>query len=156
MGLDIKKQHHWLVKQEPSTYAWERFVADGKTDWTGVRNYQARNHLRAMQAGDDVLYYHSVTGKAVVGLATVSREAFPDPTDPAWVAVELVPVRAIDPPVTLARIKAEPRLSDLALLRQSRLSVMPLTRPEFDLILRLSAEHADNSEKRKTSTDYAD
>jgi predicted RNA-binding protein with PUA-like domain len=129
---------HWLVKQEPSTYAWERFVADGKTDWTGVRNYQARNHLRAMKAGDDVLYYHSVTGKAVVGLARVSREAFPDPTDPAWVAVELVPVRGVQPPVTLEQIKTEPRLRNVALLRQSRLSVMPLARPEFDLILKLS------------------
>jgi predicted RNA-binding protein with PUA-like domain len=144
-------KQHWLVKQEPSTYAWERFVADGKTDWIGVRNYQARNHLRAMKAGDDVLYYHSVTGKAVVGLATVSREAFPDPADPAWVAVELVPVRAVQPPVTLAQIKSEPRLRHMALLRQSRLSVVPLTRPEFDLILKLST---DNAEKR--STDYTD
>lgn len=147
---------HWLVKQEPSAYAWERFVADGSTDWTGVRNYQARNHLRAMHPGDDVLYYHSVAGKAVVGLARVSREAFPDPTDPGWVAVELVPVRAVEPPVTLAQIKAEPRLQNVALLRQARLSVMPLTRPEFDLILKLSAEPAHNAEKRKTSTECAD
>ena len=141
-------KQHWLVKQEPSTYAWERFVADGKTEWTGVRTYQARNHLRAMKAGDEVLYYHSVTGKAVVGLARVSREAFPDPTGPAWAAVELVPVRPVEPPVTLERIKAEPLLRNVPLLRQSRLSVMPLTRPEFDLILRLSAEHADNAEKK--------
>lgn len=133
---------HWLVKQEPSAYAWERFVADGKTDWSGVRNYQARNHLRAMKAGDEVLYYHSVTDKAVVGLATVSREAFPDPTDPAWVAVELVPVRAVHPPVSLERMKAEPRLRNIALLRQARLSVMPLTRPEFNLILKLSTHTA--------------
>jgi predicted RNA-binding protein with PUA-like domain len=147
---------HWLVKQEPSTYAWERLVTDAKTDWTGVRNYQARKHLRAMKVGDDVLYYHSVTGKAVVGLARVAREAFADPTDPAWVAVELVPVRAVQPPVTLEQIKNEPRLRNLALLRQPRLSVMPLTRPEFDLILRLSAEHADNAEKTKTSTGYTD
>lgn len=145
---------HWLVKQEPSAYAWERFVADAKTDWTGVRNHQARNHLRAMKPGDDVLYYHSITGKAVVGLARVSRGAFPDPTDPAWAAVELVPVRAVQPPVTLEQIKSEPRLRNVALLRQSRLSVMPLTQPEFDLILRLSAEHAGNAEKRKGSTDY--
>jgi hypothetical protein len=99
---------HWLVKQEPSTYAWERLVADGKTDWTGVRNYQARNHLRKMKTGDDVLYYHSVVGKSVVGLARVSREAFPDPTDHAWAAVELVPVRTIQRPSPLRGSRLNP------------------------------------------------
>ncbi len=132
--------NHWLVKQEPDSYPWERFVRDGGTAWTGVRNFQARNHLRAMRPGDRVLYYHSVTGKAVVGLAEVVRAAYPDPTaaEGDWSCVDLKPVRTLDRAVTLEEIKTEPALSEIALLRQSRLSVMPLAKPEFETLLRLS------------------
>lgn len=131
---------HWLVKQEPAAYPWDRFVADGRTDWTGVRNFQARNFLRAMAAGDRVLYYHSVSEKRVVGIAAVTREAFPDPTaeEGDWSAVELRPEQPLANPVPLAAMKAEPRLSKLPLLRQSRLSVLPITREEFEHILRLA------------------
>jgi predicted RNA-binding protein with PUA-like domain len=130
---------HWLVKQEPEAYSWTDFVRDGLTSWTGVRNFQARNNLRAMRKGDAVLYYHSVSEKAVVGIAKVTREAYPDPTatDGDWSAVELKPVRALQKPVTLEQIKAEPKLRDLVLLRNSRLSVQPLGKAEFELICRL-------------------
>lgn len=132
---------HWLVKQEPEAYAWADFVRDGKTDWTGVRNFQARNHLRAMKVGDAVLFYASVSTKAVLGVARVSRAAFPDPSAAAgegdWSAVELCAVRAFARPVTLGMIKAEPSLAQVALLRQSRLSVMPLRTAEFTRIVEL-------------------
>jgi predicted RNA-binding protein with PUA-like domain len=130
----------WLVKQEPTAYSWDQFVADGKTNWTGVRNFQARNNLRRMKMGDEVLFYHSVNGKAVVGVARVTKEAFADPTaaNGDWSAVELEPERAVTPPVTLDRIKAEPMLQGIPLLKQSRLSVMPLTREEFQGILNLT------------------
>jgi predicted RNA-binding protein with PUA-like domain len=131
---------YWLVKQEPTAYSWDQFVADGKTDWTGVRNFQARNNLRAMKSGDQVLYYHSVNGKAVVGVAVVSREAFPDPTATSgeWTAVEIKPIRPVNPPVKLEQIKADPKLAQIPLLRQSRLSVMSLTKQEFDGVLGLA------------------
>jgi len=127
---------HWMVKQEPAGYPWSQFVGDGRTAWTGVRNYQARNNLRAMQEGDRVFYYHSVTGKTVMGIAKVVREAYPDPTakDGDWVCVDLVPVKACDAPVPLERIKAEPGLADLPLLRQSRLSVMPVSDSEAKIL----------------------
>ena len=130
----------WLVKQEPTAYSWDQFVADGKTDWTGVRNFQARNNLRDMKLGDEVLFYHSVNGKAVVGVARVTKEAFADPTaaDGDWSAVEIKPERAVKPPVTLDQIKAEPKLEGVPLLKQSRLSVMPLTQEEFHGILKLA------------------
>jgi predicted RNA-binding protein with PUA-like domain len=130
----------WLVKQEPTAYSWDQFVADGKTDWTGVRNFQARNNLRDMKLGDGVLFYHSVNGKAVVGVARVTKEAFADPTaaDGDWSAVEIKPERAVNPPVTLDQIKAEPKLEGVPLLKQSRLSVMPLTQEEFHGILKLA------------------
>jgi predicted RNA-binding protein with PUA-like domain len=130
---------HWLVKQEPSAYAWEQFVRDGGTAWTGVRNFQARNNLRSMHLGDEVFYYHSVTGKCVVGTATVVREAFPDPTatDGDWSSVELRPAKAFARPVTLEQIKAESGLRGIALLRQSRLSVMPVTAVEAAILRRL-------------------
>ncbi len=133
---------HWLVKQEPSAYPWEQFVRDGGTAWTGVRNFQARNNLRAMKRGDEVLYYHSVTGKCVVGTATVTREAFPDPTatEGDWSSVQLRPAKAFSHPVTLDQIKAEPALRDIALLRQSRLSVMPVTAGEAAVLRRLGGE----------------
>lgn len=131
---------YWLVKQEPTAYSWDQFVADGTTEWTGIRNFQARKHLRAMKVGDKVLYYHSVNGKAVVGVAEVEKENYRDPTaaEGDWSAVELVPLHAVQPPVTLEQIKKAPQLADIPLLRQSRLSVMPLTRDQFDTILSLS------------------
>ncbi len=129
----------WLVKQEPEAYSWEQFLRDGRTVWEGVRNFQARNHLRAMRRGDTVLFYASVTTKAVLGVAEVVREAFPDLTaeEGDWSAVELKVVRSLTRPVTLEQIKAEPALKGIALLRQSRLSVMPLAKAEFDRILAL-------------------
>ena len=130
---------YWMVKQEPEAYSFDDLLKEGKTDWTGVRNFQARNNLRAMRAGDRVLFYHSVSEKAVVGVAEVSREEFPDPTDEKWSAVELVPVEKFAQTVTLDAIKAEPSLADIALIKQSRLSVMPLTSDEFHKILSLSA-----------------
>jgi predicted RNA-binding protein with PUA-like domain len=132
---------YWLVKQEPTAYSWEQFAADGKTDWTGVRNFQARNNLRSMKLGDSVFYYHSVNGKAVVGIAKVTKEAFRDPTaaEGDWSAVELTPVKSVDPPVTIDQIKGETRLFDMPLLKNSRLSVMKLTKYQFDTILELSS-----------------
>lgn len=132
----------WLVKQEPAAYPFSRLAADGRTNWTGVRNYQARNFLREMRVGDEVLYYHSVEEKAVVGVAVVAREAFPDPTaEPEeadrWSAVELKPGRACARPVPLATIKADASLKDLLLVRHSRLSVMPVSEEEFRRIVEL-------------------
>ena len=131
----------WLVKQEPSAYSWSDFVADKKTSWTGVRNFTARNNLRAMQKGADVLFYHSVTDKAVVGLATVARTAYPDPTatEGDWSAVELIAGKPLRRSVTLDEIKRNARLKDMALLRYSRLSVQPVTAAEFKEILRLGS-----------------
>ena len=131
----------WLVKQEPSAYSWSDFVADKKTSWTGVRNFTARNNLRAMQKGDDVFFYHSVTDKAVVGLATVARTAYPDPTakEGDWSAVELIARKPLGRPVTLDEIKRNARLKDMALLRYSRLSVQPITAAEFKEILLLGS-----------------
>jgi predicted RNA-binding protein with PUA-like domain len=130
---------HWLVKQEPETYPWDQFVRDKSTAWTGVRNFQARNNLRAMKKGDAVFYYHSVTGKCVVGVAKVVREAYPDATakEGDWSCVDLAPVQACRTPVTLDQVKAEPGLCDIALLRQSRLSVMPLTTAEAKILRKL-------------------
>ena len=134
-----KSKNHWMVKQEPTAYSWAQFVKDGRTAWTGVRNFQARISLRAMQVGDPVLFYHSVVGKEVVGLAKVVRAAYPDPTatEGDWVCVDLAPDRALAKPVTLDQIKTTPALKDIKLLRQSRLSVMPLTAAEFAAILSL-------------------
>ncbi len=129
----------WLVKQEPTAYSWDRLVRDGRTMWDGVRNFQARNNLKAMKAGDRVLFYHSVEDPAVVGIAEVAREAYPDPTtsDERWVVVDLVPVRALRKPVTLDAVKRVPALTDIPLLRQSRLSVMPLPKDAFDTIVKM-------------------
>lgn len=131
----------WLVKQEPETYSWDDFVRDGRTDWTGVRNFQARNNLRQMKVGDRVLFYHSGTGKCVVGIAEVGRAAYPDPTadDPQWVAVDLKPVKPLDEAVPLASIRYHAKLGNLPLIRQSQLSVMPLTSEEFETILLMGA-----------------
>ena len=128
---------YWMVKQEPETYSWDDFVEDGKTDWSGVRNYQARNNLREMKAGERVLFYHSGKDKAVVGIAEVVKSAYPDPTadDEQWVAVDLKPIKPLKNPVPLAAIRYDKRLADLPLIRQSQLSVMPLTKDEFDIIV---------------------
>lgn len=133
---------YWLVKQEPDSYPWARFVADRKTDWTGVRNYQARNNLKAMNKGDKVLFYASGDIKAVLGLAVVSRAAFPDPTSEAgesWVAVELKAGKSLPKPVTLTQIKSEPDLQSMLLIRHTRLSVAPVSRKEFDSILEMGS-----------------
>ena len=130
----------WLVKQEPSTYPFSRFLQEKKVVWDGVRNYQARNFLRQMKKGDRVLYYHSVDQRAVVGTARVSRTAFPDPTTPQgedWTSVELSVDRPLKNPVTLDHLKADRRFRDLLLLRQSRLSVMPVPPKIFQAILKL-------------------
>ena len=133
-------KHYWLVKQEPEAYSWNQFVADGRTAWTGVRNFQARNNLRAMKLGDPILYYHSVTGKEIVGLARVVREAYADPTatEGDWSCVDLTPVKPLPYPVTLAALKADAVTKDMLLVRQSRLSVTPLTKPQFARIQALA------------------
>lgn len=132
--------NYWLVKQEPAAYAWSTFVKDGRTAWTGVRNFQARNNLRSMRKCDPVLFYHSVTEKQVVGLARVERESYPDPTarEGDWSCVDLVPVKALRKPVTLDAIKADAVLKRVPLVKQSRLSVTPLTREQFDRLLQLA------------------
>lgn len=131
---------YWLVKSEPFKYAWHQFLTDGRTFWDGVRNYQARNNLRAMAEGDMCLFYHSNEGKEVVGIAKVVRAAYQDPTtdDTNWVCVDLVPHVQLKNTVTLAQIKADNRLQQIGLVKQSRLSVVELTRDEFDIILELS------------------
>jgi predicted RNA-binding protein with PUA-like domain len=123
----------WLVKQEPSSYSWSDFVAEGETSWTGVRNFAARNNLRRMQKGDEVLFYHSGEEKAVVGIAKVTRTAYPDPTakEGDWSTVDLAAVKPLPGPVSLREIKANSRLKAIPLVRQSRLSVMPLGEVEF-------------------------
>lgn len=131
-----------MVKQEPTAYSWENFVRDGRTAWTGVRNFQARNNLKAMREGDRVLFYHSVVGKEVVGIAKVAREAYPDPTDQEWICVDLVPSKALKQPVSLEAMKANPALKDLALIRQSRLSVLPVTEEQFAEILGMGVTSA--------------
>jgi predicted RNA-binding protein with PUA-like domain len=132
-----------MVKSEPSAYAWSDLVTDGRTAWTGVRNFQARINLRAMRKGDRVFLYHSVVGKEVVGLAEVAKEAYPDPTatEGDWSCVDLVPVKALPSPVPLEAIRKSAKLKDLALLRQSRLSVMPITKAEFAEIERLAKQN---------------
>jgi predicted RNA-binding protein with PUA-like domain len=130
----------WLVKQEPSAYSWADLVKDGKTQWTGVRNFTARNNLRAMRKDDAVLFYHSVVGKEVVGIAKVIREAYPDPTatEGDWSAVDVASEKALPRPVTLDEIKLNPKLKEMALLRLSRLSVQPVTSAQFDEIGRMA------------------
>ena len=133
--------NHWLVKSEPEAYAWETLLREKKTSWTGVRNYAARNHLRSMRKGDQVLFYASVTTKAVLGVAEVTKEAFADATakEGDWSAVELKAIRSLPQPVTLVQIKAEKLLSSIMLVRQGRLSVMPLKPEEFEAILNIGS-----------------
>ncbi len=132
--------NYWLVKQEPQAYSWETFLKEKRTAWTGVRNFQARNNLRSMAKGDLVLFYHSVSEKRIVGLARVEKEHYPDPTakEGDWVVVDLVPVKSLKTPVTLEQLKADKLLKNMRLIRQSRLSVTPLTEQEFEHILELA------------------
>ncbi len=131
--------NYWLVKSEPFKYSWEQFVKDKKTHWDGVRNYAARNNLKAMAKGDHVLFYHSNEGLAIVGIAEVVKTAYQDPTtdDPNWVVVDLKPLKAIPKPVTLADIKATPALKDMDLVRLSRLSVGTVKPEEYKLIMKM-------------------
>lgn len=133
-------KNYWLVKQEPESYSWSNFLKDGRTAWTGVRNFQARNNLRAMKKGDLVFFYHSVSEKQAVGLARVEKEAYPDPTakEGDWVCVDLVPVKALKKPVSLEVIKTDKVLKSIPLVRQSRLSVTSLSEGESDRLLALS------------------
>jgi predicted RNA-binding protein with PUA-like domain len=132
----------WLIKSEPEAYSWDQFVADGKTEWTGVRNHAAKLNLMAMQPGDQCFFYHSNEGLEIVGLARVVRGAAPDSTDATgkWVAVEVTPLRRIATAVTLKDMKAEPALAEMAMIRQSRLSVSPVTEAERAVILRMAGE----------------
>lgn len=134
--------NYWLVKSEPFKYSWEKFNQDGRTFWDGVRNYQARNNMKAMKEGDLVLFYHSNEGKEVVGIAKVVKEFYQDPTtdDTNWVVVDLSPVETLKKPVTLEQIKKDPRLENIGLVKQGRLSVMGMKPEEFDRILELANE----------------
>ncbi len=134
--------NYWLIKSEPFKYSWDDFVKEGKSMWDGVRNHTARLNLIAMKVGDLVLFYHSNEGKEIVGLAEVSKESYPDPTadDPRWVVVDFVPLEKFPKTVTLATIKADERFKDMALVRLSRLSVAPVKREEFDLIVGMAHE----------------
>src|SRR5688500_12266515 len=129
--------NYWLAKSEPEAYSWSQFQKDGKTAWTGVRNFQARNNLRAMKRGDFVLFYHSVSGKQVAGIARVEKEAYADATakEGDWSCVDLVPVKALAQPVTLDQIKSDKALADMPLVKQSRLSVTPLSEAQFKRVL---------------------
>jgi len=132
--------NYWLAKSEPFKYSWDDFLKDGSTYWDGVRNYQARNNLKAMKIKDKVFFYHSNEGLQVVGVAEVIKEHYQDPTtdDQRWVVVDLKPVDTLKNPVTLAQIKEEPSLKEISLVKQGRLSVMPLNKKEFDKILAMS------------------
>lgn len=136
--------NYWLVKSEPEAYSWAQLVKDGKTAWTGVRNFTARNNLRAMKKGDLVFFYHSGEDKSVVGLSKVDKEFYPDPTaeEGDWACVDLVPIKPMARAVTLAQIKADKALHDMVLVKQSRLSVSPLTKAQFERILELAETKA--------------
>ena len=133
---------YWLVKSEPSVYSWEQFEKDKETVWGGVRNYAARLHLRAMKKGDQVLYYHSNEGLEIVGIAKVIKEAYQDPTtdDEKWVAVDLKPFRRLKHTVSMERIKEDPRLKEMALVRISRLSVQPVSDGEWKVVMGMAGE----------------
>ncbi len=132
---------YWLVKQEPETYSWDDLVRDGRTDWSGVRNFQARNNLRQMKTGDSVLFYHSGDSKSVVGIAEVVKAGYPDPTadDEQWIAVDIKPLKALKKSVPLADIRANAKLANLLLVRQSRLSVMPVSKEDFQTIVSMAS-----------------
>jgi predicted RNA-binding protein with PUA-like domain len=130
--------NYWLMKTEPGTYSWDDLEKDKKTTWDGVRNFQARNHLKAMKKDDRIFVYHSGEEKAIIGTAKISTEYFPDPKDKEWAAVEISIDKKLKSPITLAQIKAEKRLSDMVLVKSSRLSVQPVKKEEFDLIVKYS------------------
>ena len=130
--------NYWLVKTEPDGYSWDNLMKDKKTVWDGVRNFQARSHLKKMEKGDTVFIYHTGDEKAIIGLAQVTKPAFPDPKDADWVVIELAAQKALKKPITLAQIKSDKRLSDMVLVRASRLSVQPVKPAEYDLIIGLS------------------
>lgn len=130
--------NYWLMKSEPDVYSWDDLVRDKKTVWEGVRNYQARNNLKAMKKGDLAFFYHSNEGKAIVGIAKIVKESYPDSSDNEWSVVDIAPDKKLKTPVTLAQIKADKRLTDMALVRVSRLSVQPVKKEEFDMVLALS------------------
>lgn len=132
--------NYWLLKTEPGTYSWDDLVKDKKTIWDGVRNFQARSHIKAMKKGDTAFFYHTGDEKAVVGIATITKEHFPDPKDGAWAAVEIAPKEKLKNPVSLAQIKADKRLANMVLVRVSRLSIQPVTNSEFEMVMNLS-EH---------------
>lgn len=129
---------HWLMKSEPGSYGWQDLVRDGSTEWDGVRNNAARLHLKAMKPGDEALFYHSMDERSVIGIMRIVREAAPDPKDSDWVSVKVEPVRALERPVTLKEIKAEPGLAKMELIRQSRLSVAPVRDEEWALLLAMA------------------
>lgn len=135
---------YWLVKSEPSVYGWEQLVKDKKTSWDGVRNYAARNHLKAMKKDDEVLFYHSNEGMEIVGIAKVDKEFYQDPTtdDANWVVVDLKPHKKLKKPVTLSQIKTDKRLQEMALVRLGRLSVQPVTEKEWKIIMELAGENS--------------
>ena len=135
----MARRRYWLLKSEPAKYSWDQMVRDGRTYWEGVRNHQARNYLQDMSIDDRACFYHSQEGKEIVGVVRVARAAYPDPTsdDPRWVVVDVEPVAPLREPVTLATIRADPELEGIALVRQSRLSVMPIETAHFRYILRL-------------------
>jgi predicted RNA-binding protein with PUA-like domain len=130
---------HWLIKSEPDVYSWDQLLKDKKTRWDGIRNYAARLHLRAMKKGDEIFFYHSNKGTEIVGIATVSKEAYPDPTsnDPAWFAIDVKPLKKMKVPVTLEQIKKEKKLAAMALVRISRLSVQPVSDEEWHIIMKM-------------------
>jgi predicted RNA-binding protein with PUA-like domain len=136
--VEEKNMAHWLMKSEPSSYSWQDLVRDGSTEWDGVRNNAARLHLKAMKRGDEAFFYHSMDERAVIGVMRIAREAAPDPRDGDWVSVKVEPVRELDRPVTLKEIKAEPRLAQMELIRQSRLSVAPVREEEWAVVMELS------------------
>jgi len=133
---------HWLVKSEPSVYSWEQFLADKKTSWDGVRNYAARNNLKAMKKGDEVFFYYSNEGTAIIGIATVVKEYYQDPTtdEEAWVVVDLKPLRRLKNPVSLAHIKADKRLANMDLVRLGRLSVQTVKDEEWEIVMEMAGE----------------
>lgn len=132
--------NYWLIKSEPNKYSWQQFLKDKKTFWDGVRNYAARNNLRAMKKGDEVLFYHSNQGMEIVGVAMVVKEAYRDPTteDKNWVVVDLKPVKSLEKPVTLVQIKSDPKIENMELVKNSRLSVQKVTPDEWKLVMKMS------------------
>ena len=132
--------NYWLVKSEPSVYSWDQFKKDKKTLWDGVRNYAARNNLRDMKTGDEVLYYHSNEGMEIVGIAKVAKEAYQDPTtdNANWVVVDLKPVKKLNAPVTLTQVKNEPKLANMELVKNSRLSVQKVTPAEWEIVMEMA------------------